>query len=86
MPNQFCGNLSAISGEPSLFTIKAKTDTEFALISKENFHKIIAYKPQVVLSIAHFIVKRMSPFVRQIDFALEWNMIEAGNVLFRYLK
>ena len=25
----------------------------------------------------------MSPFVRQIDFALEWNLIEAGNALFR---
>lgn len=25
----------------------------------------------------------MSPFVRQIDFALEWNLIESGNALFR---
>ena len=37
----------------------------------------------VVLSVAHLIVKRMSPFVRQIDFALEWNLIESGNALFR---
>jgi CRP-like cAMP-binding protein len=81
--NQICGNLSVISGEPSLFTIRAKCDSEVVVISKENFHKIIAYKPLVVLSIAYFIVKRMSPFVRQIDFALEWNLIEAGNVLFR---
>ena len=32
---------------------------------------------------AHMIVKRMSPFVRQIDFALEWNLIESGATLFR---
>jgi CRP-like cAMP-binding protein len=81
--NQICGNLSVISGEPSLFTIRARCDSEIAVLSKENFHKIIAYKPVVVLSIAYFIVKRMSPFVRQIDFALEWNLIEAGDVLFR---
>jgi len=36
-----------------------------------------------VLSVAHLLVKRMSPFVRQIDFALEWNLIESGNALFR---
>ena len=35
---------------------------------------------------AHVIVKRMSSFVRQIDFALEWNLIEAGASLFRFLK
>jgi hypothetical protein len=29
------------------------------------------------------IVARMSPFVRQIDFSLEWNLIEAGASLFR---
>ena len=33
---------------------------------------------------AHVIVKRMSSFVRQIDFALEWNLIEAGASLFRF--
>jgi lysophospholipid hydrolase len=81
--DQFCGNMSVISGEPSLFTIKAKCYTEIAMISKDNFHKIISYKPSVVLSVAHFIVKRMSAFVRQIDFALEWNLIESGDVLFR---
>ena len=37
--NQFCGNLSVISGEPSLFSIKAKYDTELVVISKDNFHK-----------------------------------------------
>lgn len=81
--NQFCGNMSVLSGEPSLFTFKAKKDTELAVISKENFHKIITAQPTVVLSVAHSIVKRMSPFVRQIDFALEWNLVESGSALFR---
>ena len=30
-------------------------------------------------------VKRMSPLVRQIDFALEWMLVEAGKALYRYI-
>ncbi|CAF0782025.1 unnamed protein product [Brachionus calyciflorus] len=82
-PKQFCANMSVISGEPSLFGIKAKFDSEIAIISKENFHKLITAQPTVILSVAHLIVKRMSPFVRQLDFALEWNLIESGSALFR---
>lgn len=29
-------------------------------------------RPKVVLHIAHTVVKRLSPFVRQVDFALDW--------------
>ena len=36
---QFCTNLSVLSGEPALFSITAKQDTEIAIITKENFHK-----------------------------------------------
>ena len=30
------------------------------------------------------MVQRMSPLVRQIDFALEWMLVEAGKALYRY--
>lgn len=36
-----------------------------------------------MLTVANNVVRRMSPFVRQIDFALEWNLIESGSALFR---
>ncbi len=39
--------------------------------------------PKVVLSVGHTIVKRMSPFVRQIDFALDWTQVEAGRAVYR---
>ncbi|XP_068506230.1 patatin-like phospholipase domain-containing protein 7 isoform X4 [Syngnathus scovelli] len=35
-------------------------------------------EPRVVLNVAHTVVKRVSPFVRQIDFALDWMALEAG--------
>ena len=37
--NQFCANMSVLSGEPALYTFKAKHNTELAFITKENFHK-----------------------------------------------
>lgn len=30
------------------------------------------------------MVRRMSPLVRQIDFGLEWMLVEAGKALYRY--
>jgi lysophospholipid hydrolase len=32
------------------------------------------------------MVQRVSPLVRQIDFALEWMLVEAGKALYRYEK
>lgn len=42
-------------------------------------------EPRVVLNVAHTVVKRVSPFVRQIDFALDWMAVEAGRAVYRYL-
>ena len=41
-------------------------------------------QPSIVLNVAHTLAVRIAPFVRQIDFALDWMMIEAGKALFRY--
>lgn len=38
----------------------------------------------MVLNVAHAVVKRMSSFVRQIDFALDWMAVEAGRAVYRY--
>uniref|UniRef100_A0A8B9GV02 lysophospholipase n=1 Tax=Astyanax mexicanus TaxID=7994 RepID=A0A8B9GV02_ASTMX len=41
------------------------------------------YFPRVVLNVAHTVVRRVSPFVRQIDFALDWMAVEAGRAVYR---
>lgn len=38
----------------------------------------------MVLSAAHTVAARMSPFVRQMDFAIDWTAVEAGRALYRY--
>lgn len=43
-------------------------------------------QPTVVLGVAHTVVKRMSSFVRQIDFALDWMEVEAGRAVYRWVR
>lgn len=43
-------------------------------------------EPKVVLNVAHTVVRRMSSFVRQIDFALDWMAVEAGRAVYRYCQ
>lgn len=40
-------------------------------------------KPKIVLHVAHIVVRRLSPFVRQIDFAMDWTFVESGRALYR---
>lgn len=48
--------------------------------------RIMREEPRVVLNVAHTVVKRVSPFVRQIDFALDWMAVEAGRAVYRYIR
>lgn len=43
-------------------------------------------QPTMVLGVAHTVVKRMSSFVRQIDFALDWMEVEAGRAVYRWVR
>ncbi|GFN73554.1 LOW QUALITY PROTEIN: neuropathy target esterase sws [Plakobranchus ocellatus] len=82
-PGEIIDVLAVLTGEPSFFTLRGKTDAIVVVISKLDFYQIMRSEPFIVLNVAHQTVKRMSNFVRQIDFALDWQMLEAGKALFR---
>uniref|UniRef100_A0A8C0VV84 lysophospholipase n=1 Tax=Castor canadensis TaxID=51338 RepID=A0A8C0VV84_CASCN len=82
-PGEMVGQLAVLTGEPLMFTIRANRDCSFLSISKAHFYEIMRKQPAVVLSVAHTVVKRMSSFVRQIDFALDWMEVEAGRAIYR---
>ncbi|XP_060697275.1 patatin-like phospholipase domain-containing protein 7 isoform X1 [Hemiscyllium ocellatum] len=82
-PGEIVGQLAVLTGEPLIFSIKAQRDCTFLCISKCHFYEIMREKPNVVLTVAHTVVRRMSPFVRQIDFALDWMAVEAGRAVYR---
>lgn len=82
-PGELVGQLAVLTGEPLIFTVKAQRDCSFLSISKTHFYEIMRVEPNVVLNVAHTVVKRMSSFVRQIDFALDWMAVEAGRAVYR---
>uniref|UniRef100_A0A8B9R8Z1 lysophospholipase n=1 Tax=Astyanax mexicanus TaxID=7994 RepID=A0A8B9R8Z1_ASTMX len=82
-PGELVGQLAVLTGEPLIFSVRAHRDCTFLSISKTHFYEIMRAEPTVVLNIAHSVVRRMSPFVRQIDFALDWMAVEAGRAVYR---
>ncbi|XP_010016915.1 PREDICTED: neuropathy target esterase, partial [Nestor notabilis] len=82
-PGEMVGQLGVLTGEPLIYTIKANRDCTFLKMSKMDFYDIMREQPSVVLTVAHIVVARMSPFVRQMDFAIDWMAVEAGRALYR---
>ncbi|KAL2092636.1 hypothetical protein ACEWY4_012434 [Coilia grayii] len=82
-PGEMVGHLSVLTGEPLIFSVRAIRDCSFLRISKAHFYEIMRAEPRMVLNVAHTVVRRVSPFVRQIDFALDWMAVEAGRAVYR---
>uniref|UniRef100_A0A0A9XBN8 Neuropathy target esterase sws n=1 Tax=Lygus hesperus TaxID=30085 RepID=A0A0A9XBN8_LYGHE len=82
-PGEIVGGLAVLTGEPSFYSIRAKHQATIALLSKSTVYNILREQPKVVLHIAHTVVRRLSPFVRQVDFALDWVFLESGRAVYR---
>lgn len=82
-PGEIVGALAVITGEASAFTITAKSASKVGVITEEDAYDILARYPQSVLHLGHAVVQRLSPFVRQIDFALDWIHYESGRAVYR---
>ncbi|KAG8519261.1 Neuropathy target esterase [Galemys pyrenaicus] len=82
-PGELVGQLAVLTGEPLIFTLRAQRDCAFLRVSKADFYGIMRAQPSVVLSAAHTVAARMSSFVRQMDFAIDWTAVEAGRALYR---
>ena len=85
-PGDLVGGLAVLSGDPSFFTVKASHHSWVATIKKETVYNILQEYPKVALHVANTVIMRMSPFVRQIDFALDWEHLEAGRALYRLVS
>ncbi|KAK9871292.1 hypothetical protein WA026_011560 [Henosepilachna vigintioctopunctata] len=82
-PGEIVGGLAVLTGEPSFFTLKAKHFSRIGMIDKNTFYEMMKDEPKIVLYISNMIIKRLSPFVRQVDFALDWQFIESGRAVYR---
>ncbi|XP_055684973.1 neuropathy target esterase sws isoform X1 [Lutzomyia longipalpis] len=82
-PGEFDGGLAVITGEASLYTIRAKHFSRVAMLSRSTVYNIMRERPTIVLDIANMVVRKLSPLVRQCDFALDWMFLESGRAVFR---
>ncbi|KAI6653531.1 Neuropathy target esterase [Oopsacas minuta] len=80
---EFEAVLSMLTGEPSIATLTTLTDVQLILLSKPMLFSIFKEEPHVLIPMASSIINRLSPFMRQIDFALNWVPLDAGVVLYK---
>lgn len=89
------GQLQTLTDEPSFFTVKAFRD-DVNLIESEDEDEItvatldakfirrcMAHYPRIAVSLANSVINELSPYVRSIDFALEWLQLQSGKALYK---
>ncbi|CAG8534116.1 693_t:CDS:2 [Cetraspora pellucida] len=81
-PGGLAGYLAALTGFPSFVNIRASTDTYIGYLSKNSLNRLTERNPNVLLTLAKRLIRLLSPLVLQIDFALDWVQVNAGQVLY----
>ena len=76
------GYFSTITGHPSFITAIARTETYVAHLSKQNIDYLTERCADILLLFAHRLLNRISPLVRNIDLAMEWAQVNAGQILY----
>jgi lysophospholipid hydrolase len=54
-----------------------------AVLSESSFAEIVALRPQVYLPVAFSMLRRLSTFVRAVDFAIDWVLLDSGQSVYR---
>ncbi|KAJ3217038.1 phosphatidylcholine and lysophosphatidylcholine phospholipase [Dinochytrium kinnereticum] len=82
-PGGLAGYLAAMTGHVSFVTIRAKTDAQVGFLPKASLDRYIERYPNVLLTLSKRLITQLSPLVINIDVALEWGQVNAGQVLYR---
>ncbi|KAJ1371191.1 hypothetical protein KIN20_033094 [Parelaphostrongylus tenuis] len=82
-PRDLIGGLQLLTNEPSFFTICAVSKSTVAILGKMEFNRLLDIRPQIYLPVAHSVLRRLSPFLRAVDFALDWLLVDTGMTVYR---
>ncbi|XP_037936421.1 neuropathy target esterase sws isoform X1 [Teleopsis dalmanni] len=82
-PGEIMGGLAVLTGEASPYTIKSKVYSRIAFIRRPSIYLIMRERPNIVLDLGSGVVRRLSPLVRQCDYALDWTFLESGRAVYR---
>ncbi|PWN38990.1 hypothetical protein IE81DRAFT_326984 [Ceraceosorus guamensis] len=77
------GYLSSLLGAPSYVDIRAKTDTYVGVLPAKALGRVMERRPIVLLTLCKRLLSLLSPLILQIDSALEWESVNAGQVIYR---
>ncbi|CAI4230346.1 unnamed protein product [Auanema sp. JU1783] len=83
IPKDMIGGLQLLTNEPSFYTVKTCSKCVVAKMSKQDFNELLEMKPQIYLPVAHSVLRRLSPFLRGVDFALDWVLVDSGQAVYR---
>ncbi|VIO92270.1 Hypothetical UPF0028 protein ZK370.4 in chromosome III, putative [Brugia malayi] len=82
-PRELIGGLQLLTGEPWFVTVRSHTCAIYATISKKDFFELVDIHPEIVLPVAHSVIRRLSSFVRHVDFAVDWVLLDSGQAVYR---
>ncbi|CCD61723.1 Patatin-like phospholipase domain-containing protein ZK370.4 [Caenorhabditis elegans] len=80
---ELVGGLQILTNEPSFYTIRAAVQTRVAIMKKKDFSAFLEAHPEIYLPVAHSVLRRLSPFLRGVDFALDWVLVDSGHACYR---
>ncbi|WKY03061.1 hypothetical protein Q1695_016393 [Nippostrongylus brasiliensis] len=83
LPRDLVGGLHILTNEPSFYTVSAVTRSTVAILGKAEFQRLLDVRPHVYLPVAHSVIRRLSPFLRGVDFALDWVLVDSGMSVYR---
>ncbi|XP_075158640.1 patatin like phospholipase domain containing sws isoform X1 [Haematobia irritans] len=82
-PGEIVGALAVLTGEASAYTITSLYPSRIAFIRRPAIYQIMRERPKIVLDLGNGVVRRLSPLVRQCDYALDWIFLESGRAVYR---
>ncbi|ODO05143.1 lysophospholipase NTE1 [Cryptococcus wingfieldii CBS 7118] len=81
-PGGIAGYLSSLCCTDSYVNIAAKTDCFVGFLPHHTLQRIMERRPIVLLTLAKRLLSLLSPLVLHIDAALDWQQLNAGQVLY----
>ncbi|XP_018493909.1 patatin-like phospholipase domain-containing protein 7 [Galendromus occidentalis] len=82
-PGDIVGIFETLTSEVPFVTRVAKTRVRVAAIPASTVYSLLVDNPDAVLHLAAGLIDKLSPFLRQIDFAMDWVQIDSGRVVYR---
>lgn len=77
------GYLSSLLGVPSYVDIVARTDVYVGVLPVDALERLVEKRPNALLTLSKRLLSLLPPLILHIDAALDWQQLNAGQLLFK---